>query len=134
MTTPARSAQDWPGVVCFRCTKATNCPGEAPPVARNTTCRRRRLEPNQHRVHAAPRCRRKNEERSDEVMTTKSGALGVNTSAAGGGAKNTAIDDVLAEHAGLELQLADPSLHDDPATARRVGKRFAELAPVRLSG
>ncbi|MEP9395457.1 peptide chain release factor 1 [Gordonia sp. VNQ95] len=54
----------------------------------------------------------------------------MNTSAAGGGAKNTAIDDVLAEHAGLELQLADPSLHDDPATARRVGKRFAELAPV----
>jgi peptide chain release factor 1 len=36
----------------------------------------------------------------------------------------------LAEHSGLERQLADPSLHDDPAAARRVGKRFAELAPV----
>ncbi len=42
----------------------------------------------------------------------------------------SAIDDILAEHAGLELQLADPSLHNDPAAARRVGKRFAELAPI----
>ncbi|WP_232718970.1 peptide chain release factor 1 [Gordonia metallireducens] len=42
----------------------------------------------------------------------------------------SAIDDILAEHSGLERQLADPSLHDDPAAARRVGKRFAELAPV----
>lgn len=42
----------------------------------------------------------------------------------------TAIDDVLAEHAGLQAQLADPALHSDPAQARRVGKRFAELAPV----
>ncbi|MFW0784222.1 peptide chain release factor 1 [Gordonia sp. CPCC 206044] len=42
----------------------------------------------------------------------------------------SAIDDILAEHAGLEAQLADPSLHDDPTAARRVGKRFAELAPI----
>ncbi|GAC70694.1 peptide chain release factor 1 [Gordonia soli] len=42
----------------------------------------------------------------------------------------SAIDDLLAEHAGLEQQLSDPALHDDPANARRVGKRFAELAPV----
>jgi len=42
----------------------------------------------------------------------------------------SAIDDILAEHAGLERQLSDPSLHDDPAAARRVGKRFAELAPI----
>ncbi|MGV9713436.1 peptide chain release factor 1 [Gordonia sp. NPDC003424] len=42
----------------------------------------------------------------------------------------SAIDDILAEHAGLEAQLADPSLHDDPSAARRVGKRFAELAPI----
>ncbi|MFT4396565.1 peptide chain release factor 1 [Gordonia lacunae] len=42
----------------------------------------------------------------------------------------SAIDDILAEHSGLERQLADPALHDDPAAARRVGKRFAELAPV----
>lgn len=42
----------------------------------------------------------------------------------------SAIDDILAEHAGLEQQLSDPALHDDPAAARRVGIRFAELAPV----
>ncbi len=42
----------------------------------------------------------------------------------------SAIDDILAEHAGLEAQLSDPSLHDDPGAARRVGKRFAELAPI----
>ncbi|NMN98984.1 peptide chain release factor 1 [Antrihabitans stalactiti] len=42
----------------------------------------------------------------------------------------SAIDDILAEHASLELQLADPALHNNPGAARRVGKRFAELAPV----
>ncbi|MGF6883811.1 peptide chain release factor 1 [Nocardia sp. GAS34] len=41
-----------------------------------------------------------------------------------------AIDDILAEHAGLELQLSDPALHNSPGAARRVGKRFAELAPI----
>ncbi|GAB39166.1 MULTISPECIES: peptide chain release factor 1 [Gordonia] len=49
---------------------------------------------------------------------------------ASGGANGGAIDDILAEHAGLEQQLSDPSLHDDPSHARRVGKRFAELAPI----
>ncbi|QLY32132.1 peptide chain release factor 1 [Nocardia huaxiensis] len=47
--------------------------------------------------------------------------------------KNTApnaIDDILAEYAGLELQLSDPALHNDPGAARRVGKRFAELGPI----
>ena len=47
-----------------------------------------------------------------------------------GQTKPSAIDDILAEHAGLEQQLSDPALHNDPAAARRVGKRFAELAPV----
>ncbi|MFC9998041.1 peptide chain release factor 1 [Nocardia sp. NPDC127526] len=42
----------------------------------------------------------------------------------------SAIDDILAEYAGLETQLADPALHNDPGAARRVGKRFAELGPV----
>ncbi|MFC3964795.1 peptide chain release factor 1 [Nocardia jiangsuensis] len=42
----------------------------------------------------------------------------------------SAIDDILAEHAGLESRLSDPALHNDPGAARRVGKRFAELAPV----
>jgi peptide chain release factor 1 len=41
-----------------------------------------------------------------------------------------AIDAVLAEHADLERQLSDPELHGDAANARRVGKRFAQLAPI----
>lgn len=42
----------------------------------------------------------------------------------------TAIDTLLAEHADLEAQLADPALHADAARARRVGRRFAQLAPI----
>ncbi|WP_280268179.1 peptide chain release factor 1 [Nocardia wallacei] len=42
----------------------------------------------------------------------------------------SAIDDILAEHSGLEMQLSDPALHNNPGEARRVGKRFAELAPI----
>ncbi|MGL4306546.1 MAG: peptide chain release factor 1 [Mycobacteriaceae bacterium] len=42
----------------------------------------------------------------------------------------SAIDDLLAEHAGLEQQLADPALHADAVAARKAGKRFAELAPI----
>lgn len=42
----------------------------------------------------------------------------------------SAVDDVLSEYGGLEAQLSDPSLHDDPERARRVGKRFAELTPI----
>ena len=41
-----------------------------------------------------------------------------------------AIEAVLTEHADLERQLSDPELHSDPGNARRVGKRFAQLAPV----
>ncbi|MBB3036159.1 peptide chain release factor 1 [Hoyosella altamirensis] len=42
----------------------------------------------------------------------------------------SAIDDLLAEYAGLEQQLADPELHADPAAARKAGKRFAQLSPI----
>ncbi|MFY1636577.1 peptide chain release factor 1 [Solwaraspora sp. WMMB335] len=37
---------------------------------------------------------------------------------------------LLDEYTELERQLADPAIHADQATARRVGRRFAELAPV----
>jgi peptide chain release factor 1 len=40
------------------------------------------------------------------------------------------LDDLLAEHAALELQLADPAVHADQTRARDLGKRYAELAPV----
>jgi peptide chain release factor 1 len=42
----------------------------------------------------------------------------------------TAIDALLAEHADLERQLSDPALHSDAAKARKVGRRFAQLAPI----
>lgn len=41
-----------------------------------------------------------------------------------------AIDALLAEHADLERQLADPELHNRPADARKAGRRFAQLAPI----
>jgi peptide chain release factor 1 len=41
-----------------------------------------------------------------------------------------AIDDLLAEHADLERQLADPAVHADQAQARKLGKRYAELTPI----
>jgi len=41
-----------------------------------------------------------------------------------------AIDAVLTEHADLERQLTDPDLHSDAGNARRVGRRFAQLAPI----
>ena len=40
------------------------------------------------------------------------------------------IDDILAEYQGLEMQLSDPELHNDPSAARKVGKRFSELQPI----
>jgi peptide chain release factor 1 len=42
----------------------------------------------------------------------------------------TAIDALVAEHADLERQLSEPELHADAANARRVGRRFAQLAPI----
>jgi peptide chain release factor 1 len=41
-----------------------------------------------------------------------------------------AIDAMLDEHAELERRLADPELHADQAAARKVGRRFAKLAPI----
>ncbi|TPW91802.1 PCRF domain-containing protein, partial [Mycolicibacterium fortuitum] len=41
-----------------------------------------------------------------------------------------AIEALLAEHADLERQLADPNLHADASAARKVGRRFAQVSPV----
>lgn len=41
-----------------------------------------------------------------------------------------AIDAILSEHADLERQLSDPDLHSDAGRARKVGRRFAQLAPI----
>ncbi|WP_222265077.1 peptide chain release factor 1 [Modestobacter marinus] len=37
---------------------------------------------------------------------------------------------LLAEHAELEATLADPAVHTDTGRARRLGRRYAQLAPV----
>ncbi|WIM89777.1 peptide chain release factor 1 [Candidatus Mycobacterium wuenschmannii] len=41
-----------------------------------------------------------------------------------------AIDALVAEHADLEKKLSDPELHSDAANARKVGRRFAQIAPI----
>ncbi len=41
-----------------------------------------------------------------------------------------AAEALIAEHAELERQLADPAIHADQARARRVGRRYAELQRV----
>ena len=38
--------------------------------------------------------------------------------------------ELLAEHARIERELADPSVHADQNVARRLGKRYAQLTPV----
>ncbi|MDP9434687.1 MAG: peptide chain release factor 1 [Actinomycetota bacterium] len=40
------------------------------------------------------------------------------------------LDDLLAEHADLEARLAEPAVHADQATARELGRRYAEIGPV----
>jgi peptide chain release factor 1 len=41
-----------------------------------------------------------------------------------------AVDGLIAEHAELELVLADPSLHADQSRARTVNQRYAELSAI----
>jgi peptide chain release factor 1 len=40
------------------------------------------------------------------------------------------IDDLVAEYADVERQLADPAVHADQAAARRLGRRYAQLRPI----
>ncbi|MBN9609515.1 MAG: peptide chain release factor 1 [Actinobacteria bacterium 69-20] len=45
------------------------------------------------------------------------------------------LDDLIAEYHDLERTMSDPGLHTDPGRAKRVGRRYAELAPiVRVAG
>ncbi|MGW7350120.1 peptide chain release factor 1 [Streptomyces sp. Z26] len=41
-----------------------------------------------------------------------------------------AVEELIGEHADLEKQLADPTIHADQARARTLNKRYAELTPV----
>src|SRR5690348_15999568 len=40
------------------------------------------------------------------------------------------LADLLAEHASLERELAEPEVHADQSRARRLGRRYAQLAPL----
>jgi peptide chain release factor 1 len=40
------------------------------------------------------------------------------------------VQPLLAEHAELEKQLADPDLHSDPARSKKVNRRYAELSRI----
>ncbi|MCW2530943.1 MAG: prfA [Blastococcus sp.] len=40
------------------------------------------------------------------------------------------LADLLGEHASLERELADPAVHTDQSRARRLGRRYAQLAPL----
>ncbi|MFR9800701.1 peptide chain release factor 1 [Pseudonocardia sp. RS010] len=40
------------------------------------------------------------------------------------------VDALIDEYAELEARLADPAVHADAATARKLGRRYAELGPV----
>ncbi|MEU4687669.1 peptide chain release factor 1 [Actinoplanes sp. NPDC023714] len=46
---------------------------------------------------------------------------------------NDRLSALLAEYADLEKQMEDPSIHADQALVRRVGRRFAELAPLNAA-
>jgi peptide chain release factor 1 len=49
---------------------------------------------------------------------------------AGSGGASDRLSGLLAEHAALEAELADPAVHADAARARRLGRRYAQLAPL----
>jgi len=40
------------------------------------------------------------------------------------------VKEMAAEHAELELAIADPSVHTDPARARKLNRRYSELTPI----
>ena len=46
------------------------------------------------------------------------------------GAPAPGVQALLDEHAGIEARLAEPDVHADAGLARRLGRRYAELAPV----
>ena len=51
-------------------------------------------------------------------------------SSSSGDAGTDRLADALAEHASLEAELADPAVHADADRARRLGRRYASLAPL----
>jgi peptide chain release factor 1 len=60
---------------------------------------------------------------------TSAGLL-VSSSTDGIGPVFEQVSELVAEHAELERQLADPSLHSDQSKARTLGRRYATLGPI----
>lgn len=44
--------------------------------------------------------------------------------------KFEAVETLVAEHAELELKMSDPKVHTDPAVAKRLGQRYAEVGAI----
>ena len=41
-----------------------------------------------------------------------------------------AVETLVAEHAGLEQKMSDPSVHSDPVRAKKLGQRYAEVGAI----
>ena len=41
-----------------------------------------------------------------------------------------AVETLVAEHAGLEQKMSDPSVHADPVRAKKLGQRYAEVGAI----
>src|SRR5947209_19525248 len=61
------------------------------------------------------------------LFGTKYGGAHVSSSAETGSDR---LAGLLAEHRELEAELADPAVHADAGRARRLGRRYAALAPL----
>src|SRR6188508_3657609 len=64
----------------------------------------------------------RDDSRGDQVSTAPAADSGMVAPAS--------VEPLLREHAALEQQLADPSLHYDQNRARQIGRRYAELSQV----
>jgi peptide chain release factor 1 len=61
---------------------------------------------------------------------TVTGMTGAPVSAGQPPGSRSSLEALTAEYAELERSLADPAVHADQATARRLGRRYAELTPI----
>src|SRR5437763_10706504 len=67
---------------------------------------------------------------ADPAPNLRQGVIGSSSTEAGAGVQPDRLAGLLAEHAALEIELADPAVHTDQARARRLGRRYAQLAPI----
>src|SRR5437763_8103447 len=67
---------------------------------------------------------------ADPAPNLRQGVIVSSSTEAGAGVQPDRLAGLLAEHAALEIELADPAVHADQSRARRLGRRYAQLAPV----